>query len=195
VNHACEPHDLVASGRDAAWAELGPAALADHVQQVHHVRLAHELPRLRDLAVTVYSAHREHHPELDDLIDAFDELHDDLVPHLAKEDTVLFPLIRELAAARGRSPVPGMHLHAPIRVMLAEHDESGRQLDRLRATTKNYETPGDADAEYRALYVGLRELDTDVRLHLYKETNLLFPAALALEAGAGRSSRTPGPHP
>jgi iron-sulfur cluster repair protein YtfE (RIC family) len=59
-------------------------------------------------------------------------LRDDLEPHLMKEEQVLFPMIRELAAA---TTVPTFHcgtLANPIRMMLLEHDRAGELLADLR---------------------------------------------------------------
>jgi regulator of cell morphogenesis and NO signaling len=189
IDPAVVEHALAALGDEpttADWATLRPGALADHVQRVHHEHLAEELPRLRALLVKVYAAHRDHHPELDDVVEVFDALHDDLVPHLAKEDAILFPMIRDLDAAsvehRGLPPVHCGSVANPIRVMLAEHEDSGVQLAQLQAVTGGYAVPDDACASYRALYDGLLALDQDIRLHVHKESNLLFPAVLRLEA-------------
>jgi regulator of cell morphogenesis and NO signaling len=175
----------------AEWATLGPGALADHVQRVHHEHLAEELPRLRALLVKVYAAHRDNHPELDDVVEVFDALHDDLVPHLAKEDAILFPMIRDLdaafAARRGLPPLHCGSLANPIRVMLAEHEDAGVQLARLHAVTGGYAVPDDACASYRALYDGLLALDRDLRLHVHKESNVLFPEVLRMEAELART--------
>ena len=73
------------------------------------------------------------HPELLEVQRAYDELRADLEPHLAKEERVLFPMIRELA--RRRSAVPEFHcgtLRNPISVMLREHDRAGELLAELR---------------------------------------------------------------
>lgn len=168
------------------WATLRPGALADHVQRVHHEYVAEELPRLRALLVKVYAVHRDHHPELDDVVEVFDALHEDLVPHLAKEDAILFPTIRDLdTASTSRQGLPPLHCGSianPIRVMLSEHEDAGVELARLQAVTNGYAVPDDACASYRALYEGLLALDRDLRLHVHKESNVLFPAALRLEA-------------
>lgn len=170
----------------AEWATLSPTALADHVQRVHHEHLAAELPRLRALLVKVYAAHCDRHPELDDVVEVFDALHDHLVPHLAKEDAILFPMIRDLDAAwRAQQALPPLHCGSvanPIRVMLVEHEDAGVQLARLQAVTDGYAVPDDACASYRALYDGLLALDRDLRLHVHKESNVLFPTVLRLEA-------------
>ena len=179
--------------RTTGWDALGPTELANHVQRVHHDHLADELPRLRALAVKVYTAHRECHPELDDVVDAFDALHDELVRHLAKEDAVLFPLIRDLSTVPGIATDYG-GMTGPIQVMLDEHAASDQLLDRLRAATNDYEVPADACTDFRALYDGLRALDEDARLHLHKESAVLFPAVLALARAEAQGPGNVGEH-
>jgi regulator of cell morphogenesis and NO signaling len=46
----------------------------------------------------------------------------------------------------------------------------------VRALTSGFQPPQDGCASYRSLYTGLAELDRDVRLHVHKENNVLFPA-------------------
>ena len=48
--------------------------------------------------------------------------------------------------------------------MAAEHDNVG--------------VPDDGCASYKALYEGLAELEADTHLHVHKENNFLFPAAI-----------------
>jgi regulator of cell morphogenesis and NO signaling len=169
------------------WASFSVVELVDHLETTHHAYLHEELPRLDFLAARVLGAHRDRHPELVDVERTFHALRADLEPHLAKEERVLFPMIRELAAATASSPcgqVPAFHcgtLRNPISVMMAEHDVAGSLLLELRACAGGYEVPDDACASYRALYVGIQELEADTHLHIHKENNLLFPAVVALE--------------
>jgi regulator of cell morphogenesis and NO signaling len=164
------------------WAELGPAALVDHLEATHHAYLHAELPRLDALSAKVLGVHGARHQELVDVRTTFEALRDDLEPHLAKEERILFPMIRELAAA---AEAPEFHcgsLQNPIRMMELEHDRAGDLLAALRSITGGYEPPADACASYQALYAGLAQLEADTHLHVHKENNLLFPAVVALEA-------------
>lgn len=163
------------------WAALDPPALVDHIVATHHRYLWDELPRLIALADKVAGVHGERHPELAIVATLVRDLRADLEPHLAKEERVLFPLIRELAApATASDRVDGATLLAPITVMMREHDRAGELLARLRTTTDDYRVPDDGCASYRALYEGLAALEEDTHLHVHKENNLLFPAVLAL---------------
>lgn len=163
------------------WASLGLVGLVDQIEATHHAYLHTELPRLGTLAEKVVAKHVVSHPELNEMRDVFTTLSDDLSPHLAKEERVLFPMIRELAES---SNAPSFHcgtLQNPISVMMLEHDQVGELLATLRVLTNGYQTPIDGCASYRALYDGLAELEADTHLHVHKENNLLFPAVITLE--------------
>jgi len=160
---------------------LTPSELVDHLEVTHHRYLRGELPRLSALANKVLDVHGTRHPELREVATLVDELRADLEPHLAKEEQVLFPMIRALAT---EAAVPAFHCGSvanPISRMLAEHDHTGELLVELHTATGGYRAPADACASFRALYAGLAELEADTHLHVHKENNLLFPAVLHLE--------------
>lgn len=182
-----DPREVAAalSARDERgpepWATLGPTELVDHVETTHHVYLREELARLVALAETVTKVHGERHPELAEVGDTLIELRADLEPHMAKEEQVLFPMIRQLMAAESAPTFHCGSLSNPISVMLTEHDRVGELLARLRVLTDDYTTPADGCASYEAYYRGLAEVEADTHLHVHKENNLLFPAVIEQE--------------
>ncbi|HZJ06720.1 MAG TPA: iron-sulfur cluster repair di-iron protein [Nocardioidaceae bacterium] len=163
------------------WTTYRADQLADHLESTHHAYLHDELPRLTALADKVADVHGARHPELLNVQRSFAELRADLEPHLAKEEQILFPMIRELVAS---AEAPASHcgsIENPIAVMRTEHDRAGELLEQLRAITGSYAVPDDGCASYAALYAGLEHLESDTHLHVHKENNLLFPAAVELE--------------
>ncbi len=106
--------------------------------------------------------------------------------HLFKEERVLFPLIKQLEAARAPFPIHCGTVGNPIRVMTHEHDDAGSALERMRALTGGFQTPPDGCTTFRALNEGLAALEADLHHHIHKENNILFPKAAALEAALGR---------
>jgi len=175
-----EIEDVPATGQPD-WAAMSPTDLVDHIEATHHRYLHDDLPRLHSLATKVAGVHSGRHRELTQVAALVIVLRADLEPHLAKEEQVLFPMIRELD---GTDTAPVFHcgtLANPIRMMLIEHDRAGELLTELRDITDGYTVPSDGCASYRALYVGLAELEADTHLHVHKENNVLFPAVLALE--------------
>lgn len=181
-------------GEPEPWADLGPAELVDHIEATHHRYLHDELPRLTALADKVAGVHGGRHPEVVEVAATYAELRAELEPHLLKEERILFPMVRQLVAAqRSDGPAPAFHcgsLRNPISVMLVEHEHAGALLEHLRDLTDDHSPPADACASYQALYQGLAELEADTHRHVHKESNVLFPAVVALEeavsAGAAR---------
>ncbi|MEW6271874.1 MAG: hemerythrin domain-containing protein [Thermodesulfobacteriota bacterium] len=89
--------------------------------------------------------------------------------HLAKEEQVLFPLIVAGVGERARMP---MH------VMMLEHEDHGESLRRTRELTANLVPPPEACTSWRALYLGLEQLEAELFEHIHLENNVLFPRVL-----------------
>lgn len=153
---------------------LEPVALVDHIVGTHHRYLHEELPLLVALADKVHGVHGGRHPELARVAALVREIHDDLVPHLAKEEQVLFPAIR--AWADGQQSFPFGTLSNPVRMLMTEHDRAGELLEDLRAVTDAYQSPADGCASYVSLYERLEHLELDTHRHVHLENNVLFPA-------------------
>jgi regulator of cell morphogenesis and NO signaling len=163
---------------DVNWTALDPPALAAHIVDTHHAYLHTELPQVHALAGKVLAVHGDRHPELVEVTRLVTELCADLEPHLLKEERVLFPAIRELAA--GRADFAFGSVANPIRMMNLEHDRCAELLEALRLETAGYTVPDDACASYRSLYQRLEALEFDTHVHIHKENHVLFPAAIAL---------------
>lgn len=142
----------------------------DHILKVHHVPLREEFVRLHDLAFALVRAHGDEDERHGQVLDQLDELIDELLEHMQKEEQVLFPWIRS-----GKGHLAG----GPISVMHMEHERCGEQLAALQRLTDMFTPPTGACTKHRALFAGLAALDTDLRLHMHKENTALFPRALA----------------
>jgi regulator of cell morphogenesis and NO signaling len=156
-------------------------ALIGHIVGKHHTYLRRELPRLDGLMVKVTAAHGTSHPEVHDVASTLGALTADLLPHLMKEERVLFPLAIELLGAVEATEFHCGSVANPIRVMHSEHDRVGELLATLRHQTGHYQPPDDACPTWRALYAGLAELEADVHQHVHLENNVLFPKVIGLE--------------
>jgi regulator of cell morphogenesis and NO signaling len=164
------------------YSAMSASNLADHIVASHHVYLRQELPRLSELIDKVVAAHSAKHPELVELRLTFAALRQELEMHLMKEERVLFQLVKQLEAALEPFSIHCGMVENPIRVMEHEHETAGSALKRTRELTNNYRAPADGCASFSALYEGLSCLESDLRLHIHKENNILFPKAAALES-------------
>jgi regulator of cell morphogenesis and NO signaling len=170
------------TGDEADWASMGAAELVDHLEDTHHRYLWDELPRLSALVDKILTVHGENHPELREVKAAYEAVRADLEPHLVKEERVLFPMIRELAAA---ADSPSFHcgtLQNPISVMLTEHVVLGELLAKLRQAANGFVPPADGCGSYVACFTGMAALEADTHLHIHKENNTLFPLVARLES-------------
>lgn len=165
---------------EAGWPELGLTGLTRHIEEVHHRFLDLELPALISLAAKVRSAYGERHPELFEVSNLVSALRDEFVPHMAKENRVLFPAIRELDL--GRHGFAFGSVANPIAVMTSEHDAVGETIGALRSCTGGFAVPDDGCRSFHRLYERLSALESDTHVHLMKENGYLFPRAVEREA-------------
>lgn len=163
----------------------------DYIVSKHHVFTKNEIQRLDALITKVCDAHSEKHPEILKLNILFQHLCEDLIPHLMKEEQVLFPYIYKLDEALEKSSSPQRPpfgtVNNPVRMMMMEHDKAGDILLKMRHTTNNYLIPADVCNSFRALYYGLEEFERDLHQHIHLENNILFPRAIELERNFQKS--------
>lgn len=171
--------DEVVDDTDGHIDRLEPIALVDHILTTHHDYLHEELPLLVALAAKVRDVHGARHPELARIAELVNEIQADLTPHLAKEEQVLFPAIREWAD--GQRTFPFGTLSNPVRMMMFEHDQAGELLAELRSVTGDYTPPPDGCTSYEVLFARLAHLELDTHRHIHLENNVLFPAVTAGE--------------
>jgi regulator of cell morphogenesis and NO signaling len=190
ARHGIDPDTLLAELRavqltsddPADWDNATLTELIAHIQGRYHAPLRAELPRLAEMLAKVVRRHGDRLPEtLLPLQSTFQRLQGELLDHMAKEDTVLFPAI--MAAEAAHDTEPWGWIGRPMDVMETEHESAGAALATLRALTRGYAPPEDACPTFRGLYYGLAELERDMHLHVHLENNVLFPRAARLTRG------------
>lgn len=164
---------------DAATMSL--TALADHIEATHHAYLKTELPLLVGKAEHVASKHAWRDARLAEVAATTRLLAEEMFSHMAKEEQILFPLVRAIDGGPAASS-PCHSLAGPIAQMESEHDSAGGAVARLRELTDGFAPDADACNTHRALLAELARLESDLHEHVHKENNVLFPRALAREA-------------
>jgi regulator of cell morphogenesis and NO signaling len=177
-------HNGRVSPAEPDWNAAPLDALVDNIVQTHHAWLRVELPRLGHMMDKVRAVHGAGHPELIEMRQVFVNLAIEMDSHMAKEEQVLFPIIKTLATGSRPVRLPEGALDCPIRQMEREHEDAGEALRRLRELSHGYQAPADACQTWRALYAGLAELEADMHQHVHKENNILFPRAAKLQGTA-----------
>jgi regulator of cell morphogenesis and NO signaling len=141
--------------------------LIDHILRRYHEVHRQQLPELVRMARRVEAVHRDHPQVPRGLADHLETMEQELLEHMAKEEQILFPLLKQ-----GGHP---MVVH-PIGMMRHEHVSHGAQIERLAQLTQQHQPPAGACNTWQALYAGTARLTEDLIEHIHTENNLLFPA-------------------
>ena len=155
---------------DVRWDQRPLEDLVDHILRRYHEPLREELPRLLAMARKVEDVHGDKESCPRGLADHLGRIAEEVEEHLQKEEQILFPAIQ---AGHGRS------LSMPVHVMEQEHEEHGANLRKTRALAHDLVAPEEACTTWRALYLGLADLERDLMDHIHLENDVLFPRALA----------------
>jgi regulator of cell morphogenesis and NO signaling len=158
-----------AGGGFERWDRRQLAELVMHLLERYHARHRADLPPLLEMARKVERVHATKPDVPRGLAELLARVADELEQHMQKEEQVLFPLI---LSGRGRMA------RMPVQAMEREHEDHGRNLAALRALTHDHVPPPEACNTWRALYLGLAELERELMQHIHLENNVLFPRAL-----------------
>ena len=175
----------VTGSRPLPYNEWSLDFLADYIANTHHSYVKKTIPDLRSYSSKVASVHGGRHPELFAISQLTDEVCEELSSHMIKEETVLFPYIKQLVTTKNNGSqlqsVTFKSIQSPINMMEHEHQIVGNKLDQIRTLSKNYSLPEDACASYSYLFKTLDEFENDLHIHVHLENNILFPKALEIE--------------
>jgi regulator of cell morphogenesis and NO signaling len=162
-------------------ASLSLTDLANHIEATHHAFLRGIFPHLNELIEQVMRTHAGKEPRLYEVRAAFLALRSELELHMAKEERILFPMVRQLDTALS---LPRFHFGSianPIQQMEYEHDQASDLLAKIREASDGFAVPDWACATYLAMLDTLKQLEADLFQHIHKENNVLFPRAMELE--------------
>lgn len=159
--------------------------LCDYIVNTHHKYVAQTIPLLSQYLDKLVQVHGQNHPELAQIASHFQAVGNEMFMHMNKEENILFPFIKELAAAdqngQTLTPPPFGSIKNPIAMMEQEHESAGGGMQAIRQLSSDFTPPADACNTYRVAFAKLREFEDDLHLHVHLENNILFPKAVELE--------------
>src|SRR6185436_18011079 len=151
--------------------------LTQHIVERHHRYVRQTTPTITAWLDKLVLRHGARHPELTAVRAAFQELAEELITHMAKEENILFPFIDAMAAAQregGRLPRgPFGTVLNPVRVMEDDHQRAGELLEALRTLTDGFTPPADACTTFTLCYGELTRYAADLHRHIHMENHVL----------------------
>ncbi|MCI0448408.1 MAG: iron-sulfur cluster repair di-iron protein [Chlorobi bacterium] len=155
--------------------------LIDFIVNNHHSYVLSSIPTIEHHLQKVISAHGERYPELAKIDEAFSDLKEELLTHMAKEEKMLFPYVKKMHIAYKNTLPPFGTISSPIKLMESEHEKAGKFMESINQLANSYFPPVDACTTFRVLYEELKEFERDLRIHIHLENNILFPKSAILE--------------
>lgn len=164
---------------------LHPDQLCDYIERKHHQYITKNHPLIVAYIERVYAAHGKQHPELATVLSLFGQVGYELLDHMQKEETILFPLIRKMVQVRSEQAEAGTNstlvIDDSIEELTQEHENAGNMLKEISLITNKYQTPETACETYSVMLAKLEEFEKDLHMHVHLENNVLFPKIMELE--------------
>ncbi|MBS1497033.1 MAG: iron-sulfur cluster repair di-iron protein [Bacteroidetes bacterium] len=184
IEQELQQADKVIATRALPYNDWSIDFLADYIVNTHHSYVRKELPEIVKYTDKVAQVHGAQHPELLTIKSLVHEVDAELTSHMVKEEKILFPYIKKLLSSDKKEIAAFEsqigNVQAPINMMTMEHELVGKNMEEIRALSKDYTLPEDACASYSLLYKLLDEFENDLHIHIHLENNILFPKALKL---------------
>ncbi|GAA5095913.1 iron-sulfur cluster repair di-iron protein [Wohlfahrtiimonas larvae] len=154
----------------------------DYITKYHHAKIREKGPDLLKLCEKVANVHGSSHPELIEVAHLYRASLNDLLNHLMKEDTVLFPFIYQMIqnGESAKNSACFGSIEMPISVMMHEHDQEGERFKKISQLTNHYAIPEDACKSYTAMMKQLQQFEKDLHEHIHIENNIVFPDAIRM---------------
>lgn len=158
--------------------------LIQYIVNNHHKYVLSSAPVIAAHTDKIASVHGKKHPYLEEVARLFNEVANELLSHMYKEEKMLFPLIvniLEIKRTGGSLKDMSLSVSMPISVMEREHSSAGEALERIREITNNFSLPEDACNTFAVTYKELDEFEKDLHRHVFLENSILFPKAIEME--------------
>ena len=175
-------NDLLPSQQFINW-ELD--FLIDYIIHTHHKYVNESIELLDFYTAKVARVHGSNYPVLIEIENLYTALKGELIPHMIKEENILFPYIKGLVTMKKGNAVYSqptfVTVNYPIRMMVNEHEMAGDIMLQINELSLGYQAPEWACNTFKAMYAKLKEFEEDLHLHVHLENNILFPKAIELE--------------
>lgn len=153
------------SDTDIHWAIEPAANLINYIMNKYHMGHRMQLPALILLARQVELKNNSSQYCPFGLTDYLNELHNDLLIHMEKEEKILFPFLAEEKMSC---------IFTEVSLAMHNHDHEIHMLNKVGELTNNFTLLGDADDAWKQLYVELANFQAELFEHIRLENDILF---------------------
>jgi len=158
--------------------------LCDYIVETHHQYIHERSGFIQEKLNKLCDVHGDHHPELFKIREMFNTASENLKLHMEKEETILFPYIREMEHTKLHGTDPTAEIinnRDPIEELKAEHTVEGDRFKQMAVLTNQFQVPSDGCNTFEVTYRTLDEFVRDLHRHIHLENNILFPKSVILQ--------------
>jgi len=162
------------------FTEMSAEQLIGYILIHHHFYLKQSMPIIADHLTKVATKHGDRFPNMVVVLELFLHLKNEMTLHMQKEETILFPRIKEVESFyhfKQKKNLPTNYINGPVGLMENEHDEAGEIMYKIRQLTSSYTIPEGACTTFTVVLAELKEFEEDLHRHVHLENNILFPLA------------------
>jgi len=155
--------------------EMSSSDLISYIIIHHHFYTKQHMPIILEHLQKVAFKHGEKFTYMPKVAQLFEALHVDMLQHMHKEETILFPAIKELAQQKTVDVYNSSNFILQIiENMEAEHTTAGDMLASIKELTNNFTPPEEACTTFRISLQELQDFETNLHQHVHLENNILF---------------------
>ncbi len=163
------------------FTEMTEEQLVTYILIHHHFYVKQSMPTIISHLEKVAYKHGERYNYMITVFQLFQEIQQEMIMHMHKEEMILFPRIKEISSAKmNGQPLPNADfITGPIQVMEMEHDHAGEIMQQIKQLTTNYTPPEGACTTFKVVLNELQAFEEDLHQHVHLENNILFPKAMS----------------
>jgi regulator of cell morphogenesis and NO signaling len=165
------------------FTEMSPTALISYILIYHHFYVKQAMPTIASYLQKIAHKHGDRYPYMVEVEKLFSALKASMEMHLQKEETILFPRIKEVETwylNPTNEQIPTGFIAGPLQVMEAEHEDAGLIMSTIQSLTNQYTAPADACTTFKLCIASLKAFEEDLHKHVHLENYILFPKSLSL---------------
>ena len=144
------------------FTQMNAEQLISYILIHHHFYVKQSMPAILGHLEKVAIKHADRFPYMVEVLNIFREIKEEMTTHMQKEETLLFPRIKEVEILHNMSDPKNLsesYISAPIQMMEQEHDHAGDLLYKIRELTNTYTPPADACTTFKVSLAGLKEFE------------------------------------
>ncbi len=168
------------------WSNASMMELLEYIEQ-DHCKIREKLLKLQTLIEQAAEQQKDPYSStLGSLQEFYPVFKTKMEDHFEKEENILIPYIRQMEESN-RNPGIKHEFHRssiknPISQIEYDHEQTENVMfAKLGTITSNYQLPENASNAFKALYDGLKDIETNISEHINLEDKILFPWAIELE--------------